>query len=123
VRIGDVAARAGVSTRMLRYYEEQRLLDSTRTPGGQRQYADGTVERVRLIQQFYAAGLSSRAIREVLPCADARKATPELLRLLAAERDRMDQRMAELRGVRNRLDDMITEATQSGHSYCPYPSA
>ncbi|MFI6692951.1 MerR family transcriptional regulator [Streptomyces sp. NPDC050433] len=120
MRIGEVAAEAGVSTRMLRYYEEQQLLDSTRTPGGQRQYADGTVQRVRLIQQFYAAGLSSRAIREVLPCADARKATPDLLDLLAAERDRVDRQMAELQAVRDRLGDMISEAAQSGHPYCPY---
>ncbi|MCX5095879.1 MerR family transcriptional regulator [Streptomyces sp. NBC_00365] len=123
MRIGEVAAEAGVSTRMLRYYEEQQLLESTRTPGGQRQYADGTVERVRLIHQFHAAGLPSRAIRKVLPCADARKATAELLDLLAAERDRIDRQMTDLQGVRDRLDDMITEAAQPGHTYCPYLSA
>ena len=36
MRIGEVAERAGVSTRALRYYEEQGLLESDRTSSGQR---------------------------------------------------------------------------------------
>ncbi len=71
MRIGEVAAKAGVSVRALRYYEQQDLLHSSRNPGGQRRYADGAVERVRLIQQLYSVGLTSRTIREVLPFADA----------------------------------------------------
>ena len=50
MRIGEVARQAGVSTRALRYYEEQGLLASERTPSGQREYAASAVERVRLVQ-------------------------------------------------------------------------
>jgi len=64
MRIGEIAHRAGVSTRALRYYEEQGLLSSERTHGGQRTYPESAVERVRLIQQFFTAG--SR-ITPVLP--------------------------------------------------------
>ncbi|MEK8174153.1 MerR family transcriptional regulator [Streptomyces sp. M19] len=110
MRIGEVAAKAGVSVRALRYYEQQDLLRSTRNPGGQRQYPAGAVERVRLIQQLYSMGLPSRTIREVLPFADSGGASPELLELLAAERDRLDRQMTDLRDVRNRLHDCITEA-------------
>lgn len=110
MRIGEVAAKAGVSVRALRYYEQQDLLHSARNPGGQRQYAAGAVERVRLIQQLYSVGLPSRTIREVLPFADSREASPELLELLAAERDRLDRQMTDLRDVRKRLHDCITQA-------------
>ncbi|WP_436739624.1 MerR family transcriptional regulator [Streptomyces sp. BBFR102] len=110
MRIGEVAAKAGVSVRALRYYEQQDLLHSTRNPGGQRQYPAGAVERVRLIQQLYSVGLPSRTVREVLPFADSGETSPELLVLLAAERDRLDRQMTELRDVRNRLHDCITEA-------------
>ncbi|MFD8867101.1 MerR family DNA-binding transcriptional regulator [Streptomyces sp. NPDC059590] len=44
-RIGEVAAKAGVSVRALRYYEQQDLLHSSRNPGGQRRYPDGAVDR------------------------------------------------------------------------------
>ncbi|MFI6624962.1 MerR family transcriptional regulator [Streptomyces sp. NPDC050528] len=36
----------------LRHYEEQRLLLSARTAGGQRDYPDEALERVQLIQDF-----------------------------------------------------------------------
>ncbi|MFD4767351.1 MerR family transcriptional regulator [Streptomyces niveus] len=110
VRIGEVAAKAGVSVRALRYYEQQELLHSTRNPGGQRQYPAGAVERVRLIQQLYSVGLPSRTIREVLPFADSGEVSPELLELLAAEHDRLDRQMTDLRDVRDRLHECITEA-------------
>ncbi|AUH45166.1 MerR family transcriptional regulator [Streptomyces sp. CMB-StM0423] len=114
MRIGEVAAKAGVSVRALRYYEQQDLLHSSRSPGGQRRYPAGAVERVRLIQQFYAMGLPSRTIREVLPFADSGGASPELLELLTGERDRLDRQMTDLRDVRRRLHDCITEARDHG---------
>lgn len=117
MRIGEVAAKAGVSVRALRYYEQQDLLASTRNPGGQRQYPAGAVERVRLIQQLYSVGLPSRIIRKVLPFADSGEVSPELLELLAAERDRLDRQMTDLRDVRNRLDDCITKARKQA----PHP--
>ena len=110
MRIGEVAAKAGVSVRALRYYEQQDLLHSTRDPRGQRRYAPGAVERVRLIQQLYSSGLSSRTIREVLPFADSGEVPRELLELLAAERDRLDRRMRDLQGERDRLHECLTEA-------------
>ncbi len=50
MRIGELAAKAGVSVRALRYYEEQGLLAATRTSSGQRTYPDTAVDRVLLVQ-------------------------------------------------------------------------
>lgn len=110
MRIGEVADKAGVSVRALRYYEEQDLLQASRSPGGQRHYPDTAVQRVRLIQQMYAAGLPSRVVREVLPCVDTGEASPALLDQLAIERVRIDQRITDLLAVRDRLDDVIATA-------------
>jgi DNA-binding transcriptional MerR regulator len=75
MRIGEVAERAGVSVRALRYYEEQGLVLAGRGPGGHRQYPESAVERVKFIQLLYAAGLTSKATLE------------ELIRLAAEYRD------------------------------------
>lgn len=88
MRIGDLASRVGVSVRAPRYYEEQDLRASARSPGGQRQYPDGAVDRLRLIRQLYVAGLPNRAILELLPCVETGDVTPALLDRLPAERDR-----------------------------------
>ncbi|WP_369212570.1 MerR family transcriptional regulator [Streptomyces flavofungini] len=109
MRIGEVADKAGVSVRALRYYEEQDLLPASRGPGGQRYYPDTAVARVRLIQQLYAAGLPSRVVREVLPCVDsgAKEASPALLEQLEAEQIRIDQQISDLHAVRDRLAGVI----------------
>lgn len=114
MRIGELAATSGVSVRALRYYEEQHLLAATRSTGGQRQYPDTAVERVRLIQQLYAAGLTSRTIRELLPCLASGEVTPALLARLAAERDRIDHQVSELLSARDRLEGVITTAEKPG---------
>ncbi|AXB47671.1 MerR family transcriptional regulator [Amycolatopsis albispora] len=108
MRIGELARRAGVSVRALRYYEEQGLLTSTRTAGGQRLYAEQAVRQVELIQQLYAAGLASRTISGLLPCVVSGEVTPELLDRLTAERDRIDEQLRGLQQTRDRLDAIIT---------------
>lgn len=107
MRIGELAARAGVSVRALRYYEEQRLLHPARSASGQRHYPESAVDRVHLIQQLYAAGLSSRTIVQLMPCVDTGEATPAMLELLLAERDRIERQMGELAEARDRLDTVI----------------
>ncbi len=110
MRIGEVAARTEVSTRSLRYYEEQRLLSAERTDNGQRRYGEEVVERVQLIQRLYAAGLNSKTIGELLPCVHTGVATPEMLGRLRAERERVDRQVRELVETRDRLDGVIAVA-------------
>jgi DNA-binding transcriptional MerR regulator len=109
MRIGELAAATGVSARSLRYYEEQGLLRSARSASGQRLYADDAVARVGTIQSLYAAGLNSVKIGELLPCLDAepQERTSYLLDSLRAERVRIDGSLAELRRVRDTLDQVI----------------
>jgi DNA-binding transcriptional MerR regulator len=52
-RIGEAAARVGVSSRTLRYYEELGLLTpSGRTPGGARRYTDDDIARLEHIREL-----------------------------------------------------------------------
>jgi DNA-binding transcriptional MerR regulator len=110
VRIGELAEKTGVSVRALRYYEEQHLLSALRSVSGQRLYPDTAVERVRLIQQLYAAGLSSKTILDLLPCVDAGVSTPESMARLIAERDRIDLQIGDLIATRDRLNAVIDAA-------------
>ncbi|MGW6269189.1 MerR family transcriptional regulator [Streptomyces sp. NPDC055060] len=121
MRIGELARRTGVSTRALRYYEEQNLLTAERSSSGQRHYAESAVDRIHLIRQLYAAGLSSKVIAELTPCIIDGKATPELLRRLAKERDHLDQHIAELAQTRDRLDSVIDGATSNLDTGAPCP--
>ncbi|MEH1165169.1 MerR family transcriptional regulator [Micromonospora sp. CPCC 205539] len=119
MRIGDLATQTRVSVRALRYYEEQGLLASTRSESGQRLYGNAAVNRVRLIQQLYSAGLSSKTIAELLPCVDAKVSTPESRERLASERDRINTQIAELIIARDRLNDII-DMTSRPNPECDY---
>ncbi|OLT24744.1 hypothetical protein BJF79_13435 [Actinomadura sp. CNU-125] len=107
MRIGDLAARTGVSVRALRYYEEQHLLAPARSGSGQRHYRDEDVDRVRLIRLLLGAGLTSDAIRPIMPCVATGVATAGMLDRLAAERDRIDGQLRDLAETRDRLDRVI----------------
>jgi len=110
VRIGEVARRSGVSVRALRYYEEQGLLAPGRSPGGQREYGEDAVDRVRIFQQLYAAGLPSRRIAELLPCIDTDVTTDHQLAMLNAEHARVRKQVDQLTTVLARLGELIEAA-------------
>lgn len=67
MRIGELAARSGVSARSLRYYEQHGLLSPRRNRAGHRTYVASDVDRVVEIQELFAAGFCSAGVREVLP--------------------------------------------------------
>jgi DNA-binding transcriptional MerR regulator len=116
MRIGELARRTGVSTRSLRYYEQQGLLAPGRTTGGQRDYPEGAVDRVIRIQELFAAGLSSRKIAGFLTCMRDVDGGPneiadgKLVEELTAERDRIERTMADLARSRDVLNDVIEAA-------------
>ncbi|MFD3483238.1 MerR family transcriptional regulator [Streptomyces sp. NPDC058665] len=114
MRIGELASRAGVSVRSVRYYEEQGLLASTRSPSGQRHYTDSEVERVAFVQRLYAAGLSSRTIYELLPCVDAPSEvnSDAALERMAQERERLSEHIDDLMRTRGALDALVATARE-----------
>lgn len=118
IHIGDLATRAGVSTRALRYYEQQGLLRAaSRTSAGQRLYAENAEERVELIQNLYAAGLPSRAVAMLIPCVDNREAPAEAVTMLRTERERLAAEIEELTARLTRLDRVIEIATVPGECH------
>jgi len=112
MRIGELAARAGVSVRSLRYYEQQGLLVSTRSSSGQRRYRDEEVERVAYIQALYAAGLSSRTIALVLPCVESPSEdnSNAALELMGKERGKLSAHIERLIETQRSLDRLMETA-------------
>ena len=66
MRIGELSRRTGVSTRMLRYYEERHLVAPTRSANDYRAYDEADVDRVRQVRALLDAGLPTRFVRAVL---------------------------------------------------------
>jgi MerR family copper efflux transcriptional regulator len=114
MRIGELARRAGVTTRTVRYYEGLGLLASRREGGGNRQYDEAALKRLDKIDWLKRMGLTLEEIREVIPLyfgaetgARGRKKMLALLeRRLAETEERVEGLVAhrdELRGAVERM--------------------
>lgn len=110
MQIGELSTRTGVSIRMLRYYEQQGLLQPRRRTSGYRDY-DATDEqvaqRVRLLQ---ASGLKLAAIKRVMPCLrdDQLRFRPceraiDVLRREVADLDQCIETLAASRALLNTM--------------------
>ncbi|PRB14217.1 MerR family transcriptional regulator [Microbacterium sp. MYb62] len=109
MRIGSLSAQTGVSVRLLRYYEEQGLLQPSRRPSGYREYSEEDVRTVRNIRRMLAAGLNTRTIAALLPCmvGEGQSLAPGCAGLLPdieRERARIDESIADLMAARSVLD-------------------
>jgi MerR family redox-sensitive transcriptional activator SoxR len=107
--IGAVAARTGVAPSALRFYEAEGLIHSTRSAGGQRRYARDTLRRVSFVRVAQQVGLSLDEIREALASLpDNRTPTAkDWERLSSSWRPRIDQQIALLERLRDRLHGCI----------------
>jgi MerR family redox-sensitive transcriptional activator SoxR len=107
--IGEVAARSGVTTSALRFYETKDLIESTRTDGNQRRYPRAVLRRVALIRAAQEVGLSLNEVSDALQTLPHDK-TPtkgDWERLSRSWQERLDQQIDELEALRNELTDCI----------------
>ena len=107
--IGDMASRSGVRTSTLRYYEERGLISSERTTGGQRRYARETLRRIAVIRAAQILGITLEDIRRALNELPGAR-TPDRHdweRLSQSWRTSLDDRIAELEALRDKLSGCI----------------
>jgi DNA-binding transcriptional MerR regulator len=116
MRIGELSRCTGVSARLLRYYEEQDLLRPERDHNGYRVYAGDAPQTVSHIRDMLAAGLTTEAIRGLLPCARTAGRglipCPEALETMSERLARLDADIADLQRRRIALAE-YRAATQA----------
>lgn len=81
--IGEVAARAGLRTSAIRYYERIGLLPEPERSSGRRQYGADVLDRLAVIATARRAGLSLDDVRDLLDGVDAGEPAGERLQRLA----------------------------------------
>jgi MerR family redox-sensitive transcriptional activator SoxR len=107
--VSEVATRSGFAPSALRYYEAEGLVEASRTPGGQRRYELGVLRRLAFIRAAGNVGLSLEEIRAELDQLP-RGRTPtksDWRRISAHWRSRLDEQMAALEALRDKLDSCI----------------
>jgi DNA-binding transcriptional MerR regulator len=122
MRIRELAAQTGTTTRSLRYYEAQGLLPAGRSANGYRVYDGHHVRLVREIRSLQAVGFSLEDVRPFVECllagheaGDDCPASVEVYRRKLAD---LERHIAELRGVRDRLSERLADLGDASAPLC-----
>jgi len=114
VQIKELADRAGVTIKAVRYYESRGLLNPDRAHNGYREYDVADVQVVREIRALLSLGLTAAETVPFVDCiragherADVCPASLEAYRSRIAE---IERRIAELSSLRDELTTLLHDA-------------
>lgn len=117
MRIGELAERAGTTTRTLRYYESLGLLPARRAGNGYRTYGEEDLRLVREIRALQAFGFELEETRPFVEClraghpaGDSCPASVEVYRRKLAE---IDACMDRLRRIREQVGTQLDQAVRA----------
>lgn len=115
MRIGQLAARVGTSTRTLRYYEQQGLLSARRTANGYRDYTEVDLRLVREIRSLLAIGFTLDETRPFVDCLRSGRPSgtefPASIDALGQKLADLDTTIDRLRLVRDRVSRELAAAS------------
>lgn len=120
MRIGVLAATAGLSARTVRFYEQAGLLaEPPRTSGGYRDYPAEAIKRLSFIREAQAAGLSLAEIRGILAVRDSgRPPCRHVTELISRQLAQVEERITELTHARQGLRALQTRAAGTDPADC-----
>jgi MerR family Zn(II)-responsive transcriptional regulator of zntA len=120
MRIGELAAAAGTTTKTLRFYEESGLLPPTdRAANGYRDYGPEALSRLDFIHRGRVAGLTLAQIREVIDIRETGDAPCHHVHQLLTERlADIDRQIADLQALRATLSRQREQTETADPSTC-----
>jgi DNA-binding transcriptional MerR regulator len=125
--IGEVAERAGVTVKAVRYYESLGLVTPRRLANGYRDYDSSQLLLVRQIRELGRLGITADRSRPFLECIVSGRAQgddcPASLETYRAAIAEVDDRMSELAERRASLEALLASATARTEPLCELAQA
>ena len=117
MRIGELAQKASVTPRTIRYYESLGLLGPSEREGkGFRYYTDAELARLRKIDALKALGLTLEEIGSIIDLffeeLTVLRGKQKLLEILQTHLKEADEKIAELAQFRSEVQANITKIQQ-----------
>ena len=124
--IGELAERAGTSTRTLRYYEQQGLVQPRRDANGYRRYDDAELRVVHEIRALLAVGFGIEDIRPFVACLRAGNESgdvcPDSVLVLRRKLAEVDGYIGQLTEIRQQLRSQLDQAVEHRETRCRTPN-
>lgn len=121
LNIGQASAASGVSSKMIRHYEELGLLPAAkRTDAGYRQYDDAAVQALKFVRHSRDLGFSTDQIRALLGLwHDRARPSREVRALAQAHLDELDQKIREIQAMKSTLESLVHCCHGDDRPECP----
>ncbi|MBX9364445.1 MerR family transcriptional regulator [Streptomyces sp. WAC04114] len=123
MRIGELAARAGTTTRTLRYYESRGLLPARRMGNGYRTYDESDLRLLRQIRTLQDFGFDLEETRPFVECLRAGHpegdSCPASLAVYRRKLGELDSLIGELTTVRDTVARQLARAELAAEAEVP----
>ncbi|MER8225255.1 MerR family transcriptional regulator [Streptomyces sp. NPDC094143] len=123
MRIGELAARAGTTTRTLRYYEARGLLPARRTGNGYRTYDEDDLRLLTQIRTLQDFGFDLEETRPFVECLRAGHpegdSCPASLAVYRRKLDELDALLGQLSAVRDTVARQLARAELAAEAGAP----
>ena len=125
LKIGELARRAGVTAKAIRFYERRRVLPpAKRAANGYRLYGDDAVEMLGFIKQATGLGLTLAEIKDIIAIRQGgRPPCTHVNRLLRDKAVDLDRKLKDLLDVRRRIRQSLAawkRRPATGAAVCPH---
>lgn len=120
MNIGEVADRAGLPAKTIRYYEEIGLVRPPRDANGYRAFRDKDLHKLAFLARARALGFSIEDCRVLLALyEDDRRASGDVKRVAEEHLARIDEKIAQLQGMRATLASLVHACHGDDRPDCP----
>lgn len=121
MNIGKAAKQAGLSAKMIRYYESTGLLPNAgRSSSGYRQYTAEDLQRLRFIRRTRDLGFSLEEAGRLLALwRDRQRASADVKALAVEHIAALNHKIAELLELRDTLQGLVDHCQGDDSPQCP----
>ncbi len=120
MNIGEAAAASGISRKMIRYYEETRVLVAAlRNSAGYRIYNDRDIEQLCFIKRARDLGFSLERIKTLLDLwQNTDRQSADVKALAEQYMTELDEDIRHLQSMRQQLADLVKQCHGDGQPAC-----
>lgn len=121
MNIGQAAKQTGLSAKMIRYYEAIDLIaPAGRSANGYRHYGEDDLHRLAFIKRSRDLGFSLEEVGKLLALwQDRQRASADVKALAEVHIEELDRRIAELVGLRDTLQELVSHCQGDERPDCP----
>lgn len=120
MNISEVAKRAGLPAKTIRYYEDIGLVAPARSANGYRSFRESDLHKLAFLGRARALGFSIEDCRNLMTLYEDRgRASADVKSIASEHLVAIDAKLAELQQMRNTLAELVSSCAGDDRPDCP----